>query len=97
MTEDGALTPEEDALIDELTERMWGDAYNHEPEIIANVLGALLAEFLSNWGRKLPLIARRQVQVDIMLSLARIAFDLLDVHDHCAADPPPRKRRNSVH
>lgn len=73
------LTEAQCLLIGELSERVWRALREHPPEVIANVIGNVFADFLGAWGRQLPQRYRRQMQMDIILSIAHVAFDLLDM------------------
>lgn len=64
-----------------LQERIWGILQDRAPEVIANVLPTLIAEFLGNWGQQYPRPRRRRIQVDICLSLVQLTFDLLELRE----------------
>jgi hypothetical protein len=73
------LTEAQCAQIHALSVSLWRSLKAYEPEIVANVISAVLAEFLGNWGRQHPPALRRRIQVEIVTSLAHVTFDLLDV------------------
>src|SRR4051812_30227496 len=73
------LTEAQCALIYELSVELWGCLTKHEPAVVANVISAVLAEFLSHWGTQHPPPLRRRMQVEIVTSLAHVCFDLLDI------------------
>jgi hypothetical protein len=73
------LTEAQCRLIHVLTSGVWRRLKDHEPEVVANVISAVLAEFLGNWGRQHPPALRRRIQVEIVTSLAHVTFDLLDI------------------
>jgi hypothetical protein len=76
---DDDLTEAQCRLIQVLTNGVWRRLKDHDPEVVANVISAVLAEFLSNWGTQHPPPLRRRIQVEIVTSLAQVTFDLLDV------------------
>lgn len=77
----------------ELQERIWLILQDRAPEVIANVLPTLIAEFLGRWGQQYPRPRRRRIQIDICLSLVQLTFDLLELRES-RGSPEPRKGKH---
>lgn len=77
----------------ELQERIWLILQDRPPEVIANVLPTLIAEFLGRWGQQYQLGRRRRIQMDICLSLVQLTFDLLELRES-RDGPAPRKGKH---
>lgn len=76
---DDDLTEAQCRVIHELTGRLWSRLGDHSPEVIANVISNLIAEFLGRWGHGHPPAVRRQMQMEIVLAMTHVTFDLLDI------------------
>lgn len=87
MTDEDDLTEAQCELIYEIGKRLWTELCDHEPEITASVIVNVLADFLGNWGRQHSRQFRRQMQIDIILSITTMTLDLLDMRDRDMGGP----------
>lgn len=75
------LTQAQWAAVEALSARIWGMLHEREPEVVSTVLIDVLAAFLGHWGASYRPRERRQMQGEVMVHIARVTFDLLDLRE----------------
>lgn len=69
------------AMVAALSARIWEMLHAQQPEVISTVLIDVLAAFLGRWGAGRPAALRRQIQAEVMVSVAQVTFDVLDLRE----------------
>jgi hypothetical protein len=75
------LTEAQCVLVEALSRRVWGLLHAREPEVVSTVLIDVLAAFLGRWGAGHSPAMRRRIQAEVMVSVAQVTFDILDLRE----------------
>jgi hypothetical protein len=75
------LTEAQCVLVEALSRRVWGLLHAREPEVVSTVLIDVLAAFLGQWGAGCSPAMRRRMQAEVMVSVAQVTFDILDLRE----------------